>query len=91
LKENAVAIEIQAPQEATGIWRLPAMVGRAFRLFRAALRHRGTTSELDGLSDRYLSDIGVDRRQISDAVKAEITRSHLLDAGWPRPRRPGWR
>lgn len=72
-------------------WRLSTSIAQACRSFRMALRHRATEDELDGLSDRYLRDVGVDRRQISRAVSAEITRASLVDTGWTRSRSCGLR
>lgn len=72
-------------------WHLSSAIAQAYRFFRMALRHRMTEDELGGLSDRYLRDVGVDRRQISEAVSAEITRASLLDAGWTRSRSCGRR
>jgi uncharacterized protein YjiS (DUF1127 family) len=72
-------------------WRLSTSIARAFRSFRMALRHGATEDELGGLSDRYLRDVGVDRRQISQAVSAEITRAALVDTGWTRSRSCGLR
>lgn len=67
--------------------RLAKTIGRTLRQFRDALRYRAAESELDTLSDRYLRDVGVERRSISKAVEAEITGISLLDTGWAKPRR----
>ena len=64
------------------LWRLPAAIASAIRFFRAIIDSHRAETELNGLSDRYLHDIGVDRRQISEVVQREIARSQLLDAGW---------
>lgn len=69
-------------------WRLPYAIAQFFLSFRAALRYRVAEGELDGLPDRALRDIGVERRQISETVRAEITRTSLMDAGWVRRREP---
>lgn len=74
------------PSRHSASWRLSSVIRQALRSFHAALRHRATEDELGGLSDRYLRDVGVDRRQISEAVSAEITRASLLDAGWTQSR-----
>jgi uncharacterized protein YjiS (DUF1127 family) len=58
------------------------------RFVRSRFGGRDTESEVDGLSDRYLMDIGVDRRQVSDRAEREIMQSRLLDMGWrSSPRR----
>ncbi|BCH22324.1 DUF1127 domain-containing protein [Mesorhizobium sp. L-8-3] len=74
------------PSHLPTTWRLSTSIARACRSFRMALRYHATKDELDGLSDRYLRDVGVDRRQISEAVNAEITRATLADTGWARSR-----
>lgn len=68
--------------------RLTKAVRRTLRQFRDAMRYRAAESELDALSERYLRDVGVERRSISKAVEAEITGISLLDTGWAKPRRP---
>lgn len=82
-----MTIDAEACRRAALPWRLAAMPMRAVGVIRAALRHRGAADELGGLPDRYLRDIGVDRSRISDAVKAELARTCLLDTGWPRKSR----
>lgn len=84
LKGADMTIEAEARPRAAAPWRLAAMAMRAAGVMRAALLHRGAADELGGLPDRYLSDIGVDRLPISDAVKADLARTCLLDSGWPR-------
>ncbi|BCH30137.1 hypothetical protein MesoLjLc_20670 [Mesorhizobium sp. L-8-10] len=82
---------IRLPSHHPTTWRLSTSIAQAYRSFRMALRHRATADELDGLSDRYLRDVGVDRRQISAAVSAEITRATLVGTGWARSRSCGLR
>jgi uncharacterized protein YjiS (DUF1127 family) len=53
-----------------------------FRNFRQAFQRRQVETELDGLSDRFLRDIGVERGEISQRVEREITRNALADLGW---------
>lgn len=77
------------PSRHSSSWHVSSAIAQAYRFFRMALRHRAIEDELGGLSDRYLRDVGVDRRQISEAVSAEITRASLLDAGWTRSRSCG--
>lgn len=69
------------------VMRLTKAVWRTLRQFRDALRYRSAESELDVLSERYLRDVGVERRCISKAVEAEITGISMLDTGWAKPRR----
>ena len=51
---------------------------------RAILKAHRAENELNDLSDHYLRDIGIHRPQIAEAVKREIARNLLLEAGWPR-------
>lgn len=66
--------------------RLTKAVWRTFRQFRDALRYRSAETELNALSERYLRDVGVERRCISKTVEAEITGISMLDTGWTKPR-----
>lgn len=86
-----MTIETNIPCGATGSWRLQSAVARFFRSFHAALRYRVAEDEMGGLSDRYLRDIGVERSQISEAVRAQITRTSLMDTGWALRREPSRR
>jgi uncharacterized protein YjiS (DUF1127 family) len=62
-------------------------IAALLRHFRHALQCRQVETELDGLSDRYLRDIGVERAEISQQVAREITRTSLAEVGWSnRPR-----
>ena len=72
--------------ERESLW-LAKAIRRTLRQFRDALRYRAAESELDSLSEHYLRDVGVERRNISRAVEAEITGISLRDAGWAKPRR----
>jgi uncharacterized protein YjiS (DUF1127 family) len=66
--------------------RLTKMIRHALRSFRDALRYPAVEGELDSLSEHYLRDVGIDSRNISKAVEAEITGISLLDTGWVKPR-----
>ena len=57
-------------------------IAALLRNIRQALRRRQVETELDGLSDRYLRDIGVERAEISRQVAREITRTSLAEVGW---------
>jgi uncharacterized protein YjiS (DUF1127 family) len=57
-------------------------IAALFRNFRQAFQRRQVETELDGLSDRFLRDIGVERGEISQRVEREITRNALADLGW---------
>ena len=65
-------------------WRLPAAVTGFARFLRAILDSDRVQNEVevDSLSDRYLEDIGVERRQISEQVRRQITHDQLLGTGW---------
>jgi uncharacterized protein YjiS (DUF1127 family) len=69
-----------------GAWRLAALVAEIPRFIREVLQSRRAETELNALSDHFLRDIGVDRPEISELVKREITRDSLLGTGWPRRR-----
>lgn len=66
--------------------RLAKTIGLALRRFRDALRYQAD-DEFEKLSSRYLRDVGVSRRAISQVVEIEITGISLRDSGWARPRR----
>jgi uncharacterized protein YjiS (DUF1127 family) len=77
---------IESVAASGGAWRLPALVAEIPRFIRAVLQSRRAETELNALSDHFLKDIGVDRSDISELVKREITRDSLLNTGWPRRR-----
>jgi uncharacterized protein YjiS (DUF1127 family) len=80
-----MAIDIQLNDRAPG---RPGGIAALLRTFRQALQHRQVETELDGLSDRQLRDIGVERAEISEKVARDMTRVSLAGLGWPnRPRR----
>jgi len=79
----AIETSIHGP---AAIWRLPATIAGLARFVRVILKAHRAETELNGLSDRYLRDIGVHRPQIAETVKREVTRNLLLEAGW-RPHR----
>lgn len=54
-----------------------------FRTFRQALKRRQVESELNGLDDRQLRDIGVERTEISEKVARDMARVSLAGLGWP--------
>jgi uncharacterized protein YjiS (DUF1127 family) len=83
-----MALDTNISRGPSASWRLSSAIPQFFRSFRAAMRHRVAEGELDGLPDRALRDIGIERRQISEAVRTEITRTSLMDAGWVRRREP---
>ena len=57
---------------------------------RRIFRQRHAEAELNGLTDRYLRDIGIERTQISETVAREISRTSLGELGW-RNRPAHWR
>ena len=51
------------------------------RMGEALLRMRAI-NELNGLSDRHLKDIGVERREIGTIVESELQRLRRSDLTW---------
>lgn len=58
-------------------------IAALFRTFRQALKRRQVESELNGLDDRQLRDIGVERAEISEKVARDMARVSLAGLGWP--------
>jgi uncharacterized protein YjiS (DUF1127 family) len=69
-------------RSAVGGWRLFSAISAIVRTARAALASHRAMTELDGLTDHYLKDVGIERRQIPELVKREIAREQLLGVGW---------
>jgi len=54
--------------------RVRAIVAHGLRMYREWYRYRLTVRALDGLSDRTLRDIGIDRSEISSVARAHDCR-----------------
>jgi uncharacterized protein YjiS (DUF1127 family) len=52
------------------------------RRLRRVLNGYRLADELGRLSDHYLRDIGIDRRDFSDTVERSFLKDRLLEAGW---------
>jgi uncharacterized protein YjiS (DUF1127 family) len=68
-------------QMATDAWRgltavAAALAGYVVRLLKE-WRYRSDIHKLQGLSDRQLSDIGLSRSRIEDAVRGDVPRDSL--------------
>jgi uncharacterized protein YjiS (DUF1127 family) len=68
-------------QMATDAWRgltavAAALAGYVVRLLKE-WRYRSDIHKLHGLSDRQLSDIGLSRSRIEDAVRGDVQRDSL--------------
>jgi uncharacterized protein YjiS (DUF1127 family) len=74
-------------RSAVGGWRLFSAISAIVRTARAALASHRAMKELDGLTDHYLRDVGIERRDIPEFVRREISREQLLGVGWRSPRR----
>jgi uncharacterized protein YjiS (DUF1127 family) len=73
---------------AGGGLRLFSAIAAIIRTARAALASHRAMSELDGLTDHYLRDVGIERRNVPELVKREVAREQLLGVGWrTSPRR----
>jgi|GEM_PF-2815821 uncharacterized protein YjiS (DUF1127 family) len=57
-----------------------------FRQMKAALNV--PAQDAAELSEHYLRDTGIARKDIAKAVDAELGHLGLLDIGWQQPRRP---
>jgi uncharacterized protein YjiS (DUF1127 family) len=76
-----MAIDIQLNDSAPGRF---GSIAALFRSFRQALRRQQVETELNGLDDRQLRDIGVERAEISQKVARDMTRVSLAGLGWPK-------
>ena len=69
-------------RSAVGGWRLLSAISAIIHTARAALASHRAMSELDGLTDHYLRDVGIERRNVPELVKREAAREQLLGVGW---------
>jgi uncharacterized protein YjiS (DUF1127 family) len=64
--------------------RRPGPVATILTWAGEAWRRMRAVDALDGLSDRHLKDIGIDRREIGSVVECELARLRRSDLTWHR-------
>jgi hypothetical protein len=53
-----------------------------FRAIRAGFKARGVADDMRGMTDRYLTDVGLDRPLLSDQWERAMAKDRLLESGW---------
>ena len=75
-----MSVEVTVPTHSSiGFTRVLQSV---FHTVASRLKVRRVADDMRGMTDRYLSDIGMERPLLSDAWERAIARDRLLESGW---------